>query len=205
MYRTLLPVILCLFQLTPNAAVAQETPWTQSHRLEAQADYKGALAALDPLLKDSPEEYVVLRAGWLNYLGGNYGGATELYRRALNMNPESIDAALGLTLPLMAQGRWREAATYAGQVLKKAPWQYYAHVRLMACEEALGQWETLANHAAATIQRYPSDATLWVYRARAEAARGHRDEALRAYEKVLERVPANQEAVRYIRNAQAER
>lgn len=180
-------------------AQAQGDPWADSYRYEAEGQYQPALSALEPLLNRRPvNEMALLRHGWLNYLLGHHERAAEDYGRALSLNPKSIDARLGLTLPLMAQGRWREAAVHAGQVLEVAPWQYYGHVRLMACEEALGQWETLAKHAEAVALRYPSDATLWVYLARARAALGNGEAARAAYAKVLERYPGHLEAVNFI-------
>jgi cytochrome c-type biogenesis protein CcmH/NrfG len=83
-------------------------------------------------------------------------------------------------------------------VIATSRWDYTAHLRLLTCEEAEKKWEELAHHAAEVVARYPSEATLLVYLARAEAWQGHVDPAKEAYSKVLERIPAHYEASAYL-------
>ena len=97
----------------------------------------------------------------------------------------------------MAQQRWREAASDAKKVLEVAPWNYHAHVRLMAAEEALKQWSQLEKHARSVYERYPSDADALVFMARAHRKLGNDKAAAQAYKKVLEIVPTNFEARQY--------
>jgi hypothetical protein len=85
-------------------------------------------------------------------------------------------------------------------VLSESQWNYTAHVRIMIGEEALSRWEDLAKHAAEVSARYPTDATILVYWARAEAALKHTRKARELYAQVLERVPGHIEASTYIRN-----
>ncbi len=190
--------LMCGLVLFANAAAAQ-TPWSESYRYEAQGDYASAILALDPILeRDSTHEFAVLRTAWLKYLLGDYNAASRDYERAIDLNEESIEARLGLTLPLLAQRRWREAAAAARAVLAEAPWNYYAHVRLMAAEEGQLQWRTLASHAESVALRYPGDATVLVYLARAQARQGNADAARAAYARVLERIPAHEEALAFV-------
>ena len=192
--------LLLWLSFTPwLAAQAAVDPWAESLRLEAQADYAAAVAALAPVLKaDANNEFAYLRRGWLHYLQGKQGESLRDYERALAINPDSIDARLGLTLPLLAQKRWREAASHANRVLKVAPWNYYAHLRLMVSEEGERKWQTLARHAVEVHDRYPSDATVLVYLARAKAQLKDREAARSAYRKVLQRVPGHVEAMQYL-------
>lgn len=146
----------------------------------------------------SKHEFAQTRYAWLSYLQKDYNTAVDHYKRAIALNPKSLDSQLGITLPLMAQGRCQEAANYAKQVLKIAPYQYFAHIRLMACEEALFQWDALFEHAQQTAQYYPADATIWIYLARAASVKGNNSSAINAYKAVLERLPGNLEAIRYL-------
>ena len=148
--------------------------------------------------KEKNNEFLFLRLGWLNYLRGSHNDSINNYQKALTLNDKSLDARLGLTLPLLAQQRWREAAKYAQQVLQSAPWNYYAHVRLMVAEEGLRQWQTLAKHADDVQRRYPSDATILVYLARANRWLNNTGDAKAAYREVLERVPGHIEALQYL-------
>jgi cytochrome c-type biogenesis protein CcmH/NrfG len=56
----------------------------------------------------------------------------------------------------------------------------------------------LQEHAERLTERYPSDATVWVYLARAHAWQRHVREAREAYGKVLDRYPGHMEATRYL-------
>lgn len=197
-WREAVGLAVCSLLLGHGIAYAQ-SPWAESYRLEADGAYEAAIAALAAVIDADPShEFAIMRRAWLEYLNGDYNAAIRDYRRARELNPESLEALLGLALPLLAQRRWREAAATAEQGLAVAPWNYYAHIRLMAAEEGLQRWQTLAEHAAAAAARFPSDATILVYLARAEAARGNVAAASRAYSQVLERFPEHEEAAAYL-------
>ena len=173
--------------------------WSDSYRLEASGQYIAAGKALAPVLEKYPRhEFAHLRLGWLNYLQGNHNDAIDEYKNAMVINSKSLDAKLGIILPMLAQQRWREAAYYSRQVIEVAPWNYYAHIRLMICEEAEGQWEALQKHASEATQRYPSDATIQVYLARAYVRLGKATQARVVYEEVLERIPRHLEAMQFL-------
>ena len=190
-------LFLCLlYTVNSNAAV---DVWAESYRLESLTRYEEAADALQPALKKDPKnEFILLRLGWLNYLRGNHNSAMEYYKKALAVNGKSLDAKLGLVLPLLAQQRWNEAAKVCQEVLDVAPWNYYAHIRLMLAEEGLRQWQTLEKHAEEVYLRYPSDATVLVYLGRANRWLGNTRNAKSAYQKVLERAPGNIEALQYL-------
>lgn len=183
----------------PLHAWSAMDPWAESYRLEALTQYEAAARSIEGLIKNNPRnEFAILRHGWLNYLRGAHNDAIRDYQKALDLNPNSLEARLGLMLPLVAQQRWREVASHANKVLAVAPWNYYAHVRLMISEEGERKWDTLAKHAQKVSRRYPSDATVLVYLARANNWLKNDSEARRAYEKVLERVPGHIEATQYL-------
>ena len=183
--------------LLVSAAVAQD-PWSESYQLEVEGDYAAAILALEPVLEAEPShELAVLRSAWLKYLLGDYNGSLREYERAIELNDQSIEAQLGPTLPLLAQRRWREAAAVARGVIAVAPWNYYAHLRLLVAEEGQRQWETLGRHARELSARYPSDAAFLVYLARAQARQGDLEAAIETYGRVLELFPAHEEAAAF--------
>lgn len=181
------------------SASSQADVWSESFKLESMAQYKEAAKLLDPLLKEQPSnEFARLRRGWLHYLAGDYNGAHSDYKKALQANPQSLDAQIGITLPLLAQQRWKEAASFARQALEVAPWNYYAHLRLLVAEEGQQQWPALLKHCQALHKRYPSDATVLVYQARAQHWLGNKKEASNTYRQVLQRVPGHIEAQQFL-------
>ncbi len=190
--------VLLLFFTTVQAG--EEETWAKSYALEAKGEYKEAAAVIEPFLNGGGDtaEFALLRYGWLNYLLRNHNDAIRSYEKALRLNPNSIDARLGLTLPLLVQQRWKEAARYAKQVLQRSPWNFTAHLRLLVSEEGRRKWSVMKKHASELAARYPSSATPWVYLARAEAWLGDHEAAKRAYVRVLRRIPAHLEANAYL-------
>ena len=178
-----------------SSAVAEVNPWKESYRLEQVFQYDAAIRVLKNISSDN--ELVTLRRGWLNYSKGTHSKSIEYYKKAIKINNNSLDARLGIILPLLEQQRWREAASNANKVIEIAPWNYYAHVRLMLTEEALKQWDKLAKHSSAVHQRYPSDATVLVYMARANHKLDNKQKAKNFYQKVIELIPDHFEAKQY--------
>lgn len=193
-------VILLIIGMMPCVVLSDEVSvWSRSYALEANGEYEKAAALMVPVLDRGEEsEFALMRYGWLNYLQGNYNDATSAYRQALERNQRSLEARLGIALPLMAQQRWNEAGRYLKQVIAMSPYDYTAHTRFMACEEGLRQWETLEKHATDLMPYYPSDATILVYQARANAWQGKSEVARGIYNRVLTRFPAHVEALRYV-------
>ena len=185
--------------LTVTAASAQEAVWQASYQLETAGKYYDAIAALDPVPVNGPDaELRLLRRAWLYYLSARYDESIREYRMAIDKNGKSIDARLGVTLPLLAQKKWREVILNAKSVLEVAPNNYTALLRIVTAEEALGEWQELARYAAMMVAHYPTDATSYVYLARAYAWLNKRTEAVTAYAAVLVRVPGHLEAKAYI-------
>ena len=196
--RALAGIVILLFAA---GASAQKISWADSYRLEAAAKFAEAQAAIEPLATKEPvNEFALMRSAWLLYLQGNYPESEKRYLKAAEFNPRSLDANLGVMLPQMAQYRWLDAMKAGGKVIRESAWQYTAHVRLMVCEEGMSRWADLAKHAAEVSARYPSDATVLVYWARAEAALHNTQKAKALYNQVLERFPIHAEASTFIKN-----
>jgi len=185
---------------TSSCAYADnEAAWTSSYNLEAGKKYAEALSALDAVSDSGTEaQLVLLRKGWLTYLQGEYNESVKYYQTALEQNPKSLDAGLGITLPLLAQQRWQEAAMYSKQVLESAPNQYTAYLRLIVAEEGARDWSAMKKHAEALTEHYPSDTSAFVYLARANAWLGDKEAAKKAYTATLSRLPKHYEATAYL-------
>lgn len=198
-------LLLVTLLLLSGPAMAQSNAsgsadaWRDSYALESNGRYGEAALAIEPLLRESPtHELGLMRRAWLSYLQGRHSESLRDYNQALFVNGTSLEARLGLTLPLLAQKRWSEAASEARKVLAMSAWNYTAHLRLLQAEEGEKRWDEVARHASQLVARYPSDSGFYVYLARAEAQRGNAASARMAYAKVLERAPGHEEAVRYV-------
>jgi tetratricopeptide (TPR) repeat protein len=190
---------LLVFMVCVPGSYASDDAWSRSVTLEMNGQYEAAARSLETILQQDPKnEFAQLRSGWLYYLAGKYSTSIKYYQVALKLNKQSLEARLGLMLPLMAQERWREAAQFAEAVIRESSLNYYAHLRLMICEEGLKDWSRLRDHALRLIRYYPGDASFQVYLARAYRQLGDKERARAAYSRVLERYPGHVEASLYL-------
>lgn len=188
----LIPLLLAV--LPAGLLHAGEADWSRSYALESAGKTAEALASLDALAKDDDTHLQLLRRGWLNYQLGKYDESLKYYAQASARYPRSVEALLGETLPLLATRRWDEAAARARKALEIAPWNYTAATRLMVALEAQKDWQALAKLAGDMAERFPSDATVLVYLARAESALSWKAEAAGSWQAVLDRSPGHAEA-----------
>ncbi len=195
-WKLALPAAVLAAGLFAGSALAQDDSWVSSYKLGAAGQYAQAVQTLESIAKSN--DFAQLRIGYLLYLQGKFPDAIRAYQRAQEMNAQSYDAALGIALVLLAQGRWADAATQAKWVLSSAPGNYLAHLRLLVAEEGLKDWETMSTHAEDLAKRYPSDANVWVYAARAAAWLGNNSRAADAYRRVLQIIPGHLEATKFL-------
>ncbi len=188
----------------PGSGQARPGEWAKSYRLETYGQYAQAAGVMESLIAQGEERaFALLRLGWLNYLQGNHHDAIRNYQRALEINPQSFTARLGITLPLMAQRRWLEVKAQAEWLIARSPWHPTAHKRLLAAEQGLRSWRSLAKHAQDLSAHYPDDADALIYLARARAWLGEPEKAREAYVRLLRRYPENIEAKRYLKGTAA--
>ena len=198
-FPLLLAPLAVLLALASAPAQAQDSAWQNSYQLAADGKYYEAIIALDRVPANGPDaELKTLRRGWLYYLSGSYNESIREYRLAIERNSRSVDARIGVTLPLLALKRWREAALNARSALDLAPNNYTALLRLTLAQEGLQQWNDMARTTAIMIASYPSEAIPYAYLARAKVALGQRSDAIAAYTAVLVRNPDNPEAKAYL-------
>jgi len=190
-------VILTALLILSPLCYAKDSVWKQSQQFEEKGDYEKAAAVIKSWAV-SNDEYALLRYAYLRYKQGEYNDSIKYYKKAIELNNKSLDAKLGITLPYIAQQRWRQVTIYARQVLLKSDWNTVAHERLMLAEKNTKKWHTLNRHAAEVTTIYPSDAATLIYFAHAKAKQGDTHVANEAYKKVLMREPDNVEAISYL-------
>ena len=114
----------------------------------------------------------------------------DLYRRALDADPQSVDYAVGYAAALNQLRRFADAATVLQRVLQVAPDKYEAHANL-----ALALYEMkLYNQAIVEYkwvgQAKPDLAVVYFFIATAHDRLGEYEDALSAYETFLARADA---------------
>ena len=121
----LFPGVLLLFSLPVSAKqpeLSHETlsaAYTASYQLEKKRDYKGAMHALNPVMKAYPSGYTVnYRSGWLAYCDSNYTDAFSFLRKAQLVCPSSLEILNCLTLVHAAKEEWTNVEKEALKALK---------------------------------------------------------------------------------------
>lgn len=197
--HVLFVVAFCTMPITAMTAATEENAWKNSYQLEATGKYLEAISAIDQTASTGFDaELKLLRRGWLYYLLGSYNESIREYRLATERNKYSVDAHLGMTLPLLALKRWREAEQNARAALALSSNNYTALLRLIIALEGQRDWVNMQKNAIVMISLYPSDASAFVYLARSYAWLNKKKEAVTAYTAVLSRYPGHLEAKAYL-------
>lgn len=164
----------------------------KSYRYEKAQNYADAIKALAPVISAYPQAYTVnLRLGWLSYLAGSYATARGHYETAIKTAPDSLEAKLGHTLPLMAQEKWDEAEAVVRQVLRVDPANYTANLRLAyvaRLQKKFSAAETVLN---GMLVLYPTDISLLTELGLIKLALDNKAEAKRLFNDVVTLDPEN--------------
>ena len=196
--KTLLLLLLtaACFTLPATAAAPTEIEirdaYHKSYRYERSQNYADAIKALSPVVSAYPQGYTVnLRLGWLNYLIGSYATARTHYETAIKTAPDSLEAKLGHTLPLMAQERYDEAEVAAKQVLRIDPSNYLANLRLAFAYRLLKKLDAAEDLLNRMLILYPTDISLLTEYALIKVARKQNPDAKRVFNDILTLDPEN--------------
>ena len=166
-----------------------------SYLLEAKGDAAGALAKMGEIRALAGATYfVVVRSAWLQYLKGDFGGAVTSYREAIRWEPKAVEPKLGLTLPLLAQKRWRDLERACRDVLVLDAYNPTARARLAHALYTLGNYPDSAAAYRKLVADYPSVLDHQTGLAWALLRMGRRAEAHRLFHAVLVVSPDNANA-----------
>ncbi len=166
--------------------------YSESYRFEKMGAYHDAIKALLPLYRQYPGEYLVnLRLGWLYYLDGKQGNSILYYRKAVEISPESVEARLGLSLPLMARGNWGDVEQLMYQVIKNDYYNFYANLRL-AIALRLQKKPSLSEKVTRKMLRiYPTSVDFLVELGKSLVLQKKKQEAYQIFSKILLLDPQN--------------
>lgn len=162
----------------------------QSYDDEATGKLADALADLDRLPEPRRNTYVVqLRRGWLQYRLGQNAASVESYKKAAALAPGSVEARVGMLLPLLADRRFGTAEKSARDALRLDPNNYLATLRLAWSLYNLGQYGDALAQYRKLADAYPSDVDVRAGLGWSLVKLGRNDEAAKAFREVLEIAP----------------
>jgi tetratricopeptide (TPR) repeat protein len=166
--------------------------YEKSRQQEAVGDYASAAAALQSASPGGQATYTyAVRMGWLMHKTGNQDASIGFYRRALSLAPASIEARMGLMLPLMAAKHWADAQAVARDILQVDRRNLVVRTRLAKIQYDSGQFSDAAATFHDIIVDYPADVDVAVGYAWSLLRLGRNSEALAIFRNVLTVTPTN--------------
>jgi tetratricopeptide (TPR) repeat protein len=177
---------------TAIALTGDPALFQRSYDEEAAGHTEEALAALDKLSPAKSGAYLTqLRRGWLLYRLGRHAEAIEAYEKASSLDAKSVEARLGILLPLMAAHNWQAAEKAARDVLRSDASNYLATLRLAFVQYSQGRYGESRTLYKKLAEGYPSDVEVRAGLGWALLKLGRNDEAASAFREVLEIAPKN--------------
>ena len=166
--------------------------YATSYGYEKIQDYDNAIKVLaDVLYTDSRGYFVNLRLGWLNYMKGQYADARVHYQLAIKASSGSIEARLGLMLPLLAQTRYADVEVKAREIIAVDPGNYYANLRLAYVLRLQAKPTQALAVLSPMVGRYPSDTSLLLETGLNRVALKQTESARKIFNAVLLHEPEN--------------
>lgn len=113
--KTGLFTLLLLFSLSVTAQMDPSQIFAASYRYESSGDYEKAIDELNSV--NGYDYHKSLRLGWLYYLSKDYETSKKFYQQAVKLEPQAVEALLGLCYPLEAQKNSDELEKVYKQIL----------------------------------------------------------------------------------------
>jgi tetratricopeptide (TPR) repeat protein len=155
-------------------------------------------------VSDSDRAYVYwLRTGWLQYLAGRHEESVASYYKASRLERSSIEAKLGMLLPQMTLGKWREAEKTVKEVLKKDRYNLVGSKRLAYILYNMGRYAEAEDRYRAVLNLYPADLEMQAGVGWSLLMQGKKDKAIEVFQEILVISPYHAVAKSGLSQAQA--
>lgn len=129
-----------------------------STKAELAKDYPAAISHMKDYEQRGGEPFfAALRLGWLYYSSGDFSAAQRCYGQAVELQPASINARLGVLNTVVAMKDIRRTAQAAAAVLKVEPTNYLALTAQAGLHFAQKNYAQAATDYARILVNYPDD------------------------------------------------
>ncbi len=201
--------LLSILMFTQSFSMTYEeikAAYENSYFYEKQREYSKAIKVLEEVYRNYPQGYTVnLRLGWLYYLMGRYANSEYHYKKALTAIPSSVEAMLGLSLPYMAQKRWKKVENLMLKVIKVDFYNYYANLRLCYVFRKERRFDSCEKIARKMLSIYPTDVNFLLELAFSLYFEGKKKYSESILKDILILSPRNKEALDFLRRISAEK
>ncbi|MEG3640495.1 tetratricopeptide repeat protein [Magnetococcus sp. PR-3] len=181
---------------------AGENDWVRkayykSYDYARTQSYRPAIRAMLPVHKQYPKGYTVnLRLGWLYYLAGLYADSIRHYQTAMEAAPESVEAMLGMTLPLMAKQQFGQVELICNRLVYKDYYNIVGSVRLAWSLRKQGKLALGLKVTERLLVRHPTNVSLLTEQGQILHAMGKKQAALHLFDDLLTLDPENSTALK---------
>ncbi len=185
-----LSFVLCGFVL--KSQQSSELAFSKSYSFEYETQYTKAITALTDLHVDSYQ--INLRLGWLYYMNKDYVKSEQYYKKAIVLEPTSIEARFGVVLPQSTAGNWNSVlATYI-EVVKLDPNNSTANYRLASIYNTRKDYVNATTYVSRVLKLYPFDYDSNLLYGKILMVQGKNAEAKKHFIKALEYNTVSEEA-----------
>ncbi|HOJ18701.1 MAG: DUF2225 domain-containing protein [Ignavibacteriales bacterium] len=153
-------LILIIFITQAGSLLQDEkiTSFNASLVYEGKGEYKLAIDELNKIYDKYKNNYLFnVRLGWLYYNVKDYKKSKEYYKEAIKINPQSIEAMTGFTMPLSALGDWNEVQATYENILKIDQNNYTANLRLGQIYLANGSYANAKKYLETANRLFPAE------------------------------------------------
>lgn len=181
-----------------NSADAKLLAFNNSIEKESIGQYSDAILELINIYDKYSDEYVInLRLGWLYYLNKDYDNSIKYYNKALQFSGnQSIEAMLGVTLPLADKGDWDKVKDYYNMILDLDENNYTANLRLGQIDLNTENYLSAKSYLSKVIEMYPGDYETNLYLAWTYYYLGDKSTAYELFTEVLTLNPGDDSALK---------
>ncbi len=131
--KTKLILIGFVMAVTVSASAQTQDPkvdaFSKSYQYESVKNYPKAIEALIGIY-DANSYDINLRMGWLYYENGDYANSVTYYKKAIQAEPKSVEARLGIAYPMAAMGNWDDLTANYLEIINIDPANSLVNYRL---------------------------------------------------------------------------
>ncbi len=186
--------VLLIFSI--SSAYSQDSvikAFEDSYKLEKVGKYEEALTSVKSVYNEDCYE-INLRLGWLAYLSGKFTESIAFYNNAVNKYPLSVEARLGLVLPLSAMGNWNQIIEHYNKILDVDSKNTLVNYRLGVIYYERKEYNKSEAYLKKVINLYPFDHDSLLILAWVKFRQGNFNHAKVLFNKVLLSNPADASA-----------
>ncbi len=155
----LVTVVAVTSAVYSNKADGRINAFNNSIAQAEKGNYTEAIKELNNIYSNFTNDYLInLRLGYLYYLTKKYDESIKFYSKAVELrNSQSVEAYLGLVLPLAAKERWNDVAKTYDKILSLDPNNYTANLRLGQILMNKKEYKKADQYLSKVNRLFPSD------------------------------------------------